>query len=391
MALLAKRLSTLRRPGGFGQDVVVALGFAVVAAGQIGAQLRHSPAPALAVGAVLAVVGALVFRRRSPAVALAVALVAMVLFIRFAEVHRFTSLAVAIAVLFYSLAVHGPGRHQGPIAAVLLAVLAGAIAMDSHTRGVPNGAVTVLLFGALPLASGFILRNRQALNLELRATTAALEHSRRERERQVVVSERMRVARELHDVVAHSVSVMVIQAGAARRVSVRDRGRAVEALRSVQASGREALAEMRFMLGALRRDGNGSDDSPTPGLDRLDELIARARDAGLEVRVCVQGQPEPLSSGLDLVAYRVVQEALTNTLKHANADGATVLVRYAGRALELQIHDSGRGRQAGMPLGHGIIGMRERVSLYGGEFEAGPLADGGFAVRARLPLSGTAA
>jgi len=184
---------------------------------------------------------------------------------------------------------------------------------------------------------------------------------------------------------------MVIQAGAARRVAARDRGRAVEALRSVQASGREALAEMRFMVGALRRDGNGSDDSPTPGLDRLDELIARARDAGLEVRVSVQGQPEPLSSGLDLVAYRVVQEALTNTLKHANADGATVLVRYAGGALELQIHDSGRGRQAAMLSGHGIIGMRERVSLYGGEFEAGPLADGGFAVTARLPLSETAA
>jgi signal transduction histidine kinase len=314
----------------------------------------------------------------------------MVLFIRFAEVHRFTSLAVAVAVLFYSLALHGSGRHQGPIAAVLVAVLAGAIAMDPHTRGVSNGAVTVLLFGALPLAAGFILRTRQAVNHELRATTAALERSRRERERQVVVGERMRVARELHDVVAHSVSVMVIQAGAARRVAARDRGRAVEALRSVQASGREALAEMRFMVGALRRDGNGSDAS-APGLDRLDELIARARDAGLEVRVCVQGQPEPLSAGLDLVAYRVVQEALTNTLKHANADGATVLVRYAGGALELQIHDFGRGRQAAMPPGHGIIGMRERVSLYGGEFEAGPRADGGFAVTARLPLNETAA
>jgi signal transduction histidine kinase len=387
MALLPKCLSTLRDPRAVGQDLLLALVFAVVATAQIGPQLRDSPAPLLAVGTVLALVGGLVFRRRRPAIALAVALVAMLIFTRFAEVHRFTALAVAVAVLFYSFALHGSGRHQGPIAAGLLAVLAGAVAIDPHTRGVSNGAVTVALFGALPVAAGFLLRNRQALNRELRATTAALERSRRERETQVVVGERMRVARELHDVVAHSVSVMVIQAGAARRVASRDRDRAVEALRSVQASGREALAEMRFMVGALRRDWNDSDDPPTPGLDRLAELVARAHDAGLEVRARVQGQPEPLPSGLDLVAYRVVQEALTNTLKHANADEATVLVRYGGGALELEIHDSGRGSQAAEPSGHGLIGMRERVSLYGGEFEAGPQADGGFAVRARLPLS----
>ena len=341
----------------------------------------------LAAGAVVVIASTLVVRHRTPGVALAVALVAMVLFIRLAEVHRFTSLAVGVAVLFYSLGVHGSGPHHGLTAAFLLAVLAGAIASDPHTRGVSNGAVTVVLFGALPLAAGFILRNREALNRELRATTAALERSRRERERQVVVGERMRVARELHDVVAHSVSVMVIQTGAARRVATRDRDRAREALWSVQHSGREALAEMRYMVGALRRDENGSDDSPTLGLDRLDELVARAREAGLHVRVRVLGRPEPLSSGLDLVAYRIVQEALTNTLKHANAARATVLVRYAAGALELQIEDSGRGGGAVMPSGHGIIGMRERVSLYGGELEAGPRAGGGFAVLARLPLT----
>lgn len=384
----------LRRPGSLRRDVLVALGFAVVAVVQIVPQLKHSPRPVATLGMVAVIASALVFRRRSPVSALAVALVAMVVFVRLAEVGRFTALAAAVAVLFYSLALHGSGRRHELAVGALLVALAGAIAIDPHTRGVSNGSVTVVLFGVVPLSAGFILRNRQALTCELRATTASLERSRRERERQVVVGERMRVARELHDAVAHSVSVMVIQAGAARRVASRDRDRAREALQSVQASGREALAEMRNMVGALRRGENGSDDSSTPGLDHLNELVARAREAGLDVGVSLEGQAEPLSSGLDLVAYRIVQEALTNTLKHANAARATVLIRYAGGALELHIRDDGRGRRGpgvAMPSGHGIIGMRERVSLYGGELEAGPEDDGGFTVRARLPLTEVAA
>jgi len=197
--------------------------------------------------------------------------------------------------------------------------------------------------------------------------------------------EQARIARELHDVIAHNVSVMVVQAAAANDVFDARPERAREALHAIEASGRQALGELRSLLGAVR---DGTTWEPQPGLDRLDELVAQVRAAGLPVTVQVDGSPGPLPTGIDLSAYRIVQEALTNALKHAGGDAhASVRVAYGPDSLELEIADDG----AGSPVtvgggGHGLVGMRERVALYSGRFEAARRSGGGFAVRVLLPI-----
>jgi signal transduction histidine kinase len=206
-----------------------------------------------------------------------------------------------------------------------------------------------------------------------------------------VLDERVRIARELHDVVAHHVSVMGVQAGAARRVMERQPEKAQEALSMIESSSRQAVAELHRLLGFLRRDSQTDGLAPQPGLRQLDSLINEVREAGLEVRVEVEGEARPLPSGVDTSAYRIVQEALTNTLKHAGPTRASVTIRYQSQAVELEIVDGGRGLppQDGQEAnGRGIIGMRERAYLHGGEFESGNVPEGGFLVRVRLPLNG---
>jgi signal transduction histidine kinase len=200
------------------------------------------------------------------------------------------------------------------------------------------------------------------------------------------------MARELHDVIAHSVSVMVVQTAGARRAARGDLDMARGALRVVESSGRDALVELRRIVGALRHSNNALAGSAAPGVSQLDRLVRRARAAGLPVELHVDGEPKALSLGLDLVAYRLVQEALTNTLKHAGSAHACVNVSIGVRDLRLEVSDTGRGSQQrqrsdGAP-GHGLVGMAERVKLYGGELHTGPRADGGFEVRARIPLEG---
>jgi signal transduction histidine kinase len=203
-----------------------------------------------------------------------------------------------------------------------------------------------------------------------------------------VSDERARIARELHDVIAHSVSVIVVQAAAADDVFETRPDQARAALRSIENSGREALAELRRLLGGVR-PGNGSQPSePQPGLDRVDELAAPVRAGGLEVVVRREGDPAPLPVGVDVSAYRIVQEALTNTLRHARATRADVLLRYGPDELEVEVRDDGRAAvaQTGGTGGHGLVGMRERAALLGGTLEAGPLPEGGYRVLARLPI-----
>jgi signal transduction histidine kinase len=202
-----------------------------------------------------------------------------------------------------------------------------------------------------------------------------------------VARERVRIARELHDVVAHSVSVMVVQAGAARSVLDRDPAASVRALGAVEATGREALTEMRRLLGILRPDGEDADHSPQPSLDRLGALIARSRDAGLDVELRVEGRAGPLAPGVDLTAFRLVQEALTNALKHGGRGPARVVLRWSADLLEVEVANRIAADPAAHGLaggGHGLVGMRERVALCGGELRAGPIGRG-FVVRARLP------
>jgi signal transduction histidine kinase len=205
--------------------------------------------------------------------------------------------------------------------------------------------------------------------------------------REAVAAERAAIARELHDVVAHHMSVMVVQAGAARAVGARDPAAAAEALRQIEASGRTGLAEMRRLLEVLKAEEDGDGRVPQPGLARLGELLDAMRTSGLPVEAVVEGTPRALSPGVDLSAYRIVQEALTNSLRHAGGASARVVVRYESDALELEIADDGPGPPEDPEAsgGQGLIGMRERVQLFGGELEAGPRPGGGFLVRARLP------
>jgi signal transduction histidine kinase len=194
------------------------------------------------------------------------------------------------------------------------------------------------------------------------------------------------IARELHDVVGHSVSVMTVQASAVRRLLRPEQEREREALLMVERTGREALAEMRRMVGVLRRPEEGPALAPQPSLEHVERLVEQARKAGLSVELRVEGDRQPLPAGVDLTAYRLVQEGLTNALKHARAERAQVVVRYGDGDLEVTVSDDGRGAGSGDGGGHGLVGMRERVTVYGGELEAGPQAEGGYRLRAKLPV-----
>jgi signal transduction histidine kinase len=234
--------------------------------------------------------------------------------------------------------------------------------------------------------AGYALRERaeRAEAAEERATRA--EREREAAARVAVAEERTRIARELHDIVAHSVSIMVLQVGAIRHklseVLPEDR----DALRGVEQTGRGALAEMRRLLGAMRRDGDGVELAPHPGVDRLDSLLEDVDRAGLPVRLHVDGDPFPLPRAIDLSAYRIVQEGLTNALKHARASQADVTFRYGSDELRIEVRDNGEGLAKSDGLGHGLVGIRERVKIYGGEMTAGAAPEGGFVLGARLPL-----
>jgi signal transduction histidine kinase len=247
------------------------------------------------------------------------------------------------------------------------------------------------LVGGLPFALGRTLESRSALTLELEASTARLADAQEDRARRAAAEERNRMARELHDVIAHDVSVMVLQSSGARGIAGSDVERARAALQVVENAGRDALVELRRIVGVLHRGSDTLTGSAAPGLSQLDALVDRARAAGLPVAVHVDGRLEGLSAGLDLVAYRVVQEALTNAIKHAGAAHACVNVTVTTGHVELEISDNGRGATPGASnhreSGHGLVGMQERVRLFGGELHAGRRADTrGFEVRARIPF-----
>jgi signal transduction histidine kinase len=233
---------------------------------------------------------------------------------------------------------------------------------------------------------GFTLNRNRAQAAEAEARAARAEREREERARAAVAEDRARIARELHDVVGHSVSVMTVQAGAVRRLLKPEQEREREALLVVEQTGREALAEMRRMVGVLRHPEEAPALAPQPGLEQLERLVAQAREAGLPVELRVEGERRPLPPGIDLAAYRAVQEGLTNTRKHAEAERVEVVVRYGDDRVNVTVADDGSGRATGRGRGHGLVGMRERIALYGGELDAGPRAEGGYELRVSLPL-----
>jgi signal transduction histidine kinase len=267
--------------------------------------------------------------------------------------------------------------------------LAAAIAGSGFiVYEIPGHSTAQMLFIPLQFAiswlAGFAVRER-AEQVEAAETRAvAAERERDAAARIAVAEERARIARELHDVVAHAVSVMVLQVGAVRHRLEEPEDR--EALQGVERAGRTALTEMRRLLAAMRPDDDEPELGPQPGLDELDSLLAEVGRAGLPVELHVDGEPVPLPRGIDLSAYRIVQEGLTNALKHARATAADVTLSYQPRVLKLEIRDDGVGRTTSDGLGHGLVGIRERVKIYGGEMSTGTANGGGFVLSTRLPL-----
>jgi signal transduction histidine kinase len=270
-----------------------------------------------------------------------------------------------------------------------LAVGVGVTAIVAHNDplgGIGNFVFVSIVFSIAWLIGVLVSRTFHEAE-RARERAARAEREREERARLAVSDERARIARELHDVVGHSVSVMTVQASAARRLLRPQQEKEIEALLVVEKTGREALAEMRRMVGVLRRPEEAPALAPQPSLEQIERLVEHTREAGLPVDLRIEGNPVQLPPGVDLTAYRLVQEALTNTMKHARASSAEVVVRYGDDDVELTISDDGIGSVDGVSGGHGLVGMRERVSVYGGELEAGPRAGGGFRLRARLPVS----
>jgi len=252
--------------------------------------------------------------------------------------------------------------------------------------GLGNWVFTSIVF-TIPWGVGFALAHKFREAEQARQRAVQAEQERVERARLAVADERARIARELHDVVGHSVSVMTVQASAARRLLRPHQEKEREALLVVEQTGREALAEMRRMVGVLRRPEEAPALAPQPSLEHLDKLVKHSREVGLPVDLRIEGTPVQLSAGIDLTAYRIVQEGLTNALKHARAERAEVVIRYDDGHVHLTVSDDGLGGGGGESSGHGLVGMKERVSVYGGEIEAGPLPGRGYRLHARLPIS----
>lgn len=333
----------------------------------------------------------LVLRRRYPRAVLLVILAGFV-------VDRSLDYPSTLATAGLILGIHAVGseldrktslRFGGAIAVfVALFTFLGTLTVDSV--GLDDVGFT-FLSTAVPLALGReVYQRRQTLErLEERAERA--EREREEQAARAVAEERARIARELHDVVAHQMTVMTLQAEGARRIAKDADPRVVEALDTIRGSGHEALSEMRRMVGLLRTEPEDVDLAPQPGVDRLDELVAQMRDAGLAVELSREGIHRSLAPGVDVNVYRIVQESLTNVLRHGGA-GATakVTLRYLSDSVEVDVTDDGRGGAAslnGHSGGHGLVGMRERVALLDGRLEAGPRPGGGFEVHAMIPVS----
>jgi signal transduction histidine kinase len=309
--------------------------------------------------------------------------------------------ALAVAFVMYLIPLRFPRREAlWWLAASLLTMAAGLLALRGRTHISPpvRNAAGVLLISALLITVAWMIGYSVR---QQRAYTAAQQlHAQRQARaeiaeaRRAISEQRLQIARELHDVVAHTMSVIAVQAGVANYVINEDPQEAARALSSIEKTSRGALSEMRALLGMLRTDdGPGTGPAgpdrelvPTPGLADLDALVEKAANAGLVVDLDIHGERPQLPAGLDLAAYRVVQEATTNVIKHAATDRCSVTVAYQPEALTLQVTDRGRRTPGSLAVGHGIIGMRERVAMYGGQLRAAPMPGHGFQVTARFPL-----
>jgi signal transduction histidine kinase len=332
----------------------------------------------------------LIWRRRAPLVVLTTTLACVAIPDTTHEIGNSASAPFAgLLVAAYASGAY-TSRRDGRIAAAIIGVMvvltAIAIGEDVFGDALFIGGIMFAVWG-----TATIVRSRQELAAALAARTVELEHERDNSARLAVAEERARIARELHDVVAHNLSIMVVQAGAERRALGDERPETSEVLETIESTGRAAMAEMRRLLGMLRRSDDELALAPQPSLRYLGDLVEQVREAGMPVELRIEGDERPIAPGIDLSAYRIVQEALTNALKHAGPANARVTVRYGERELDIEIADDGPGLAEPDPAGgHGLVGMRERVALFGGDLATGRQNGGGYAVRARLPLAGGA-
>jgi signal transduction histidine kinase len=303
-----------------------------------------------------------------------------------------SAFVLAWLVAPYSAAVYAPRRVQlfiAGCAAIALVLLGLPLGHDWAQRG---NAIELIVAGAGAWIAGIVVRSRRAAAHEVRQRAHRLEREREEHARQVAAEERLRIARELHDIVAHKLSIVVVQAQAAQRVG--DVAQARELMATVEETGRSALEEMRQLLGALRppeEEPETAPPQPQPGLAALDALLDQVRAAGLPVTLTLSGDSVRLPDAVDLTAYRIVQEALTNALKHAGPAHASVQLHYEKGRLDITVADDGQGTAASVPgSGHGLTGMRERATLLGGVLQTGPQPGGGFRVNVTLPITSEA-
>jgi signal transduction histidine kinase len=359
------------------------------------AQVAPPSTPVIVAWAV-ALAAPLVLRRRWPLLVLAVTTLHFTRYWAVGQVNEIASWVI-LGVAVYSAAAYADRRRARWMCGACLLWLIGSGVVLSARAG-PIGAVEVAaiaMFDALPFLLawplGAMMRRLREYRVVLEDRNRQLDQEREVNARRAVLEERVRIARELHDVVAHHVSVMGVQAGVARRLFDRDPPEAVAAIGSVETASRQAIADLQQLVGVLRRQEEGDDLAPQPSLQRLPELVEHMRQTGLPVKLTTTGEPQQLPAGVELSAYRIIQEALTNTLKHAGPAQAAVAVRYDNGAVEVEVVDDGQGpppaRQG--TGGKGLVGMQERVRLYGGRLEAGARPGGGFRVYAVLRSGGS--
>jgi signal transduction histidine kinase len=377
-------LRRLRERDAHAVDVTAAV--VLTALAQIDTWFGVAPgAKAIVVPCTLVIPATVAWRTRAPVAAVAVAMAAVVIQSLAASPPQALWLIVVVVMLTYSVGAESNGRDALIGLAIALAGMAVNESQAADESAAGYGFVALITI--LPWAAGRAVHARQRGVNTLIERTATLEREREETARAAVAAERARIARELHDMVAHAVSIMVVKAEAADAVLDRRSDQAHEQLAGLMRTGREALGEMTRLLGLLRAENVPLELTPQPGIGRLPELIADVEAAGLPVELAMDGEPRAVPPGIDLAAFRVVQEALTNARKHGGA-GTTARVRlsYGDRVLAIDVLDNGSGTGNGYTGGHGLIGMRERVALYGGTLETGPSPSGGYAVRAVLPL-----
>jgi signal transduction histidine kinase len=382
---LVARLRSLEAPRA---DALLALAFLAEAAIELVLLVPpDAPEPALAIACVLAVACGLALRRRMPAVAATAGFAGICGLTAISGVYPAHLISTYFAVLFL---IYSAGRHLEDRRAIAVGVIAAAgqilaISIDEYPDSPANYVTSVLFVACGPLLIGRFMRHRARLHATLREKAERLERDREGRADAVAQEERVRIAGELHDVVAHALSAMVVQAGAARRLTTRDPERASDAFRAVEDTGREALTEIRRLLGVLRREDEELALAPQPSLRHVNSLVGRVRAAGLPVELTVEGDEVELPAGVDLTAYRVVQGALKAALEQGGAGHAAVRLRFDADHVLLEVGDDGPGFERALP------GVPERVALYGGQLRSAARRDGGgHLVRARLPVEGAA-